>query len=200
MRGGEIRSRERITNRAIIDAIVEGGPSSVIDIGCGEGWLVRELATRGIDALGIDASAELVDAARLAGGRFEVVAYDAIDPDALGGPFDAAVCNFSLIGKTSTEHAVRTAPALLGAGGRFIVQTLHPIRACGDLPYRDGWREGSWVGFGESFVDPAPWYFRTIETWESLFAANGLTVISRREPADPDTGDIASVVFVARRA
>jgi hypothetical protein len=46
----------------------------------------------------------------------------------------------------------------------FIIQTLHPLIACGDFSYQDAWREGSWAGFSDDFTDLAPWYFRTLES------------------------------------
>jgi hypothetical protein len=35
---------------------------------------------------------------------------------------------------------------LLNAGGTAIVQTLHPVIACGDAPYVDGWRHRGTFG------------------------------------------------------
>jgi hypothetical protein len=35
----EIESRRLVTNQAIIDAVTSNEPGSVLDIGCGEGWL-----------------------------------------------------------------------------------------------------------------------------------------------------------------
>ncbi len=43
----EIESRKLVTNKAIIDAVMEYHPESIIDIGCGEGWLARELQKKG---------------------------------------------------------------------------------------------------------------------------------------------------------
>ena len=43
VRDGRIMSRVRVTNKAIIDEVVSRSPQSVLDIGCGEGWLVRAL-------------------------------------------------------------------------------------------------------------------------------------------------------------
>ena len=57
---GEIESRVLVTNKAIIDAIVSRSPKTLLDIGCGEGWLVRELTGRGIDALGVDVVPEFI--------------------------------------------------------------------------------------------------------------------------------------------
>jgi hypothetical protein len=74
---------------------------------------------------------------------------------------------------------------------------LHPHIACGDAPYADGWRSGSWAGFGSEFTDPAPWYFRTVASWVRLFFDSGLTLIELLEPLHPESNKPASIVFVA---
>jgi hypothetical protein len=79
----------------------------------------------------------------------------------------------------------------------LIVQTLHPLVACGDLPYVDGWRAGSWAGFGEAFSDAPPWYFRTLHAWLELMRICNLTLRAMREPLHPRTGKPASVIFRA---
>lgn len=96
----------------------------------------------------------------------------------------------------SVEGVLNAVPALLNPNGAFIVQTLHPVIACGDLPYRDGWREGSWAGFSDDFTDPAPWYFRTLESWVKLFTDNGLQFNELQEPLHPATGKPASVILI----
>ncbi|MFT5446324.1 MAG: 2-polyprenyl-3-methyl-5-hydroxy-6-metoxy-1,4-benzoquinol methylase [Gammaproteobacteria bacterium] len=39
-----IASRAAGTDQAIVDAVIRCKPRSVIDIGCGEGWLMRRLS------------------------------------------------------------------------------------------------------------------------------------------------------------
>lgn len=114
----------------------------------------------------------------------------------LGERADVVVCNFSLLGKPSVENLLAAVPGLLSQGGVLIVQTLHPLMACGDQPYRDGWREGSWAGCGEGFGTPAPWYFRTLSGWLDTFTACGLRLIRVDEPLQPDSGRPASILFV----
>jgi len=197
VREGHIDSRVRVTNQAIVDAVLACSPRRVLDIGCGEGWLARALAVHGVDVHGIDVVAELIERAREGGaGHFEVMSYAAIGPATLARRFDVCVCNFSLLGAASAAGVVAAVPELLNAGGALIVQTLHPIIACGDAPYRDGWREGSWAGFGDAFSDPAPWYFRTLESWVRLFGEAGLQVAELREPVHPDTGKPVSVILI----
>ena len=172
-------------------------PKSVIDVGCGEGWLVRALAQRGICARGADAIPALIDAALRLGGEFAVASYEDIARGRLDWKADTVSCNFALIGKESTEQLLRGVPGLLQPGGRFVVQTLHPVEACGSLPYEDGWRQGSWDGFNQRFENAAPWYFRTLENWRALFSSCGLRLVAEHWPIHPGTGRPASVLFTA---
>ena len=198
VRAGQIESRKLITDRAIVEAVLSRAPSSVLDLGCGEGWLARELAAKGIDIIGIDVVPDLIEQARSAGqGDFRIMTYEQIAAGRLDLCVDAVVCNFALLGKAAIDNMFKAIPALLSAHGTFIVQTLHPHVACGDTPYRDGWREGSWSGFSADFTDPAPWYFRTLESWIKLFVDSGFRLLELREPSHPQTRKPASIIFIA---
>jgi 2-polyprenyl-3-methyl-5-hydroxy-6-metoxy-1,4-benzoquinol methylase len=200
IQSGSIESRKLVTDRAIIDAMLGLHPRRVLDLGCGEGWLARALAASAIETVGIDVVPELIaTAARLGGGEFFVREYREI---AAAGwrrrQFDAAVCNFSLLGKESVEALLAAIPDHLAAPGYLVVQTLHPPAACGDHPYQDGWRAGNWLGFGPQFRDPAPWYFRTLETWHSMLRRSGFEVLECREPTAPGARAPASVIFICK--
>lgn len=196
VREGKIESRLLVTNQAIIDAVLAASPGSVLDVGCGEGWLVRELEGAGINALGVDVVPELIEYARKqGGGRFRSLAFEALSGDVLQERFDVIVCNFSLLGNESVTRFFQQAPSLLNEGGSLIVQTIHPVAGCGDGEYEDGWREGSWAGFSDKFRDPAPWYFRTMHTWETLFLNHGFSLSEILEPLHPITETPASVIF-----
>jgi 2-polyprenyl-3-methyl-5-hydroxy-6-metoxy-1,4-benzoquinol methylase len=198
VRGQRIDSRALVTDRAIVEAVLARAPRSVLDIGCGEGWLARRLAGRGIQVLGVDVVAELIWHANSAGGgEFRVASYDRLAAAALAVTADAAVCNFSLLGRESVETLFSTMHTLLRPHGVFIIQTLHPVVACAQRPYQDGWREGSWAGFSADFTDPAPWYFRTLSSWLALLRSHGLRLLELREPIDPRTQQPASVIFIA---
>jgi 2-polyprenyl-3-methyl-5-hydroxy-6-metoxy-1,4-benzoquinol methylase len=201
VREGRIDSRRKATNRAIVDAVLSRSPGSVLDVGCGEGWLSRELTGKGVHVTGIDGVPGLVEAARNAGGgEFHTMSYGEIAAGRLGFRVDVIVCNFSLLGKESVEGLLRAAPSVLSPRGSIVVQTLHPVAVCGDLPYRDGWRQGSWAGFGSEFTEPAPWYFRTLHGWFELFTAAGLELREVHEPLHPETGQPASIIFIGEAA
>lgn len=202
IRAGRIESRRRVTDRTVIDAICALNPNTVLDIGCGEGWLLRALAERGIDGIGIDVVPELVDAARSAGcADCRLLSYEALAEHGLDVRVDVEVCNFSLLGDKSVDSVLKAVPNLLNPGGALIIQTLHPLMACGNQPYRDGWREGSWAGLpkeiANDFADAAPWYFRTLEGWVGLLGDCGFNVRAIHEPLHPYTGKPVSVLFVA---
>ena len=198
VRESQIESRTLVTNQAIIDAVVGRSPNVVLDIGCGEGWLVRALAAQGIRAIGVDVVPDLIErAARAGGGEFHVASYEALADGELRIKVDVAAANFALLGKNSVNDLIHRAPTLLSEKGALIVQTLHPLVATGDLPYVDGWRTGSWAGFSADFTDPAPWYFRTIESWVRLFSESGFHILEVREPLHPKTQKPASALFIA---
>ena len=141
----------------------------------------------------------LVEAARQRGVTdCRLLSYEKIAAGRLELRADVVVCNFSLLGKESVEGLLRVIPTLLQPDGSFIAQTLHPLVACGDQPYADGWRSGSWAGFSDAFSDAPPWYFRTLPAWLELFRVSGLTLRTLHEPLDPRTGKPASVIFVAQ--
>lgn len=198
VRTGQIESRQLSTNQAIVDAVLARSPRSVLDIGCGEGWLARVLEAKGIHVIGVDVVPGLIEQAQRAGrGTFRVVSYEQIAAGKLQISVDVIVCNFALLGRESVEGLFGAISTLLNPGGSFVVQTLHPVAACGDYPYQDGWRDGSWEGFTSEFTDPAPWYFRTLGSWVTLFAENRLQLLEMREPLHIKTKQPASVIFMA---
>lgn len=200
VREKQIESRRLVTDQAIVNTVTEVDPQTALDIGCGEGWLARALALHNIDVMGVDVVAELVaQAQHEGGGRFLQMSYEDIGRGLLKEKFDVAVCNFSLLGKESVEGLFRAVTGMLNQYGYLIIQTLHPVSCC-DNNYVDGWRSGSWQGFSGDFKDPAPWYFRTIESWVRLFEENKFQLEAVKEPVNPETGERVSMIMVGRVA
>lgn len=196
VRDGLIPSRRAGTDAAIVAACDQSGDGPLLDIGCGEGWLVREMAQRGVVAFGIDVSVPLISRAAELGGDFAVVTYAEIvaDGTVAAGPWQTIVCNFSLLGDPVSPllAALRTR---LAPRGRVLVQTVHAWTARGDAPYRSEWRTEAFDAFAVPFPTPMPWYYRTLASWHEQFALAGLRVVRLDEPVHPTIGAPLSLLF-----
>ena len=202
VRERRIASRRAGTDAAIVAAVLAARPRNVLDVGCGEGWLARELSTHGCRVVGIDASEALIASARnLGGGTFEAVAYADVSDRAtgLGAPFDVAVCNFSLL-EADLAPVLDALRRILDTRGRLLIQTVHPWIANRDGAYADGWRTETFADFGGEFAEPMPWYFRTLASWIAIVVAAGFNIERVDEPTDAGSGRPLSLLIQAVRA
>jgi SAM-dependent methyltransferase len=200
VREKRIASRRNGTDAAILDAVLRLAPGSVLDVGCGEGWLARALANERCRVVGVDASAALVAAARgLGGATYFVSTYHEMTDlvEEHGAPFDVAVCNFSLL-EAHLAPVFATIGYALRGGGRLVIQTVHPWIACGDAPYADGWRVETFANFGAGFDASMPWYFRTLGSWIAALDDAGFRVERIEEPVDRESGKPLSLLITAR--
>lgn len=193
-----IESRKLITNKAIIDAVMRVQPTTVLDIGCGEGWLAKELTDRGASVTGVDVIPALIESAKAkTTGQFIVASYEDIASGQVQLPhrFDVIVINFALIGKESTELLIRSLPSLLNKNGILFIQTLHPYTRKESGDYVSGWKTGSWTGLGDQFTQPYEWYFRTMEDWLQLFEESGFNKVTATDTLHPLNNNLLSVIF-----
>jgi 2-polyprenyl-3-methyl-5-hydroxy-6-metoxy-1,4-benzoquinol methylase len=198
----EIMSRQLATNQAIVDAIVSLQPTSVLDMGCGEGWLVRVLTTYCIKAAGVDAIQEFIQYATTKGSeQYFVASYEEILKGKLSGyQFDALVFNFSLFEQGLTEDLLAFAPQLLNHEGYIVIQTLHPINMPQTQPYVSHWEEDSWKGLCTGFDSPHRWYFRTLADWINLLTTSGFQLVQLTEPLHPETKRPISLILTGKKA
>lgn len=197
---GEIESRIKATNKAIIDSVVTAKAKQVLDIGCGEGWLSRELAFRGCKVVGIDAVAELIKQASLKNTSgncaFKTCSYQSLEKSEFDTLFDTAVCNFSLLGDESVSQLLKKLPALLSPHGTLLIQTVHPD----NFPeLNSGWQQGSWQGFNSAFVNAPPWFYRTQANWLELLNSLGYSEVETRAAKVSNMTTPASLIITARR-
>jgi 2-polyprenyl-3-methyl-5-hydroxy-6-metoxy-1,4-benzoquinol methylase len=196
---GEIETRILVTNDAIVNTICAYNIQSILDIGCGEGWLTRSLQTKGIAAFGVDVVSDLVKNAIEKGGNHYAVAgfNDLVTGKyTTGRKTDAVVINFALLDKTDAEVLLKNIKKLMVSGGYVFIQTLHPSAIAQQEPYISGWKEGSWKGLKRDFEQPYEWYFRTLGDWVSLFSEAGLTIRKIEEPLHPQSKSPVSIIFV----
>ncbi len=119
-------SRLAGARRALLRLILEQRPQSVLDAGCGEGWLVDALGQAGVRAWGIDPSADLAAVSR-AHGRCARARADALPcPD---GAVDLVVC-LDVLQHIPEPCLGRTLSDLARAGRRLLlaVDTGNPGR------------------------------------------------------------------------
>ncbi|WP_247256794.1 class I SAM-dependent methyltransferase [Pseudomonas moorei] len=199
IRTGAIESRLNVTNQAIVLAVLGRQPERVLDLGCGEGWLLRELEKRGIDAVGVDGDATLVEAARAAGtsqvhrATYEELVQARVD---IGRDYDLICANFALLHQDIIP-LLSAMNALLAPGGALVIQTLHPWAvAAGD--YQDGWREETFASFKGPW-QPMPWYFRTLSSWLNALDMAGYRLASLQEPQHPQSPVPQSLLLVAEQ-
>ncbi len=198
---GELTSRILVTNAAIVQTILQYPLQSILDIGCGEGWLTRALREKGKSAFGVDAIRALIDNAIEKGGHhYAVASFNDIVTGTypISQHYDAAVINFALLDEEETESLLQRIRIVVKEQGYVFIQTLHPLAVAGQEPYVSGWKEGSWKGMKREFVQPYQWYFRTMGDWVRLFSLAGLEVLQLDEPVHPETNAPMSLIFVLR--
>lgn len=197
----EIESRRLVTNSAILKNILKRKPEKVLDIGCGEGWLVNTLAKHKIRTTGVDAVASLIENAKSKGkGTFKIASYEKLTKGISfkNEPFDLISINFALFENNKTAKLLKKLPDYLTKNGKVIIQTLHPCFVDMDEFYKSGWKENNWKGLKRNFTQPHSWYFRTLKDWIKLFKKIGLKLEEIEEPIHPKTGRPASIIFVLK--
>jgi SAM-dependent methyltransferase len=121
---------------AFLAALPEA-PARVVDVGCGEGRLPRDLQRLGYSVIGVDGSATLVEHARAAdpSGDYRIADAAALPlPDASA---DLVTAFMSLQDVDDLEAAVREAARILVPGGHLRTAIVHPINSAGRAESRD---------------------------------------------------------------
>jgi SAM-dependent methyltransferase len=169
-----------------------------LELGCGEGRVVRELAARGYATIGLELSPTLARSARDAdpGGRY--VQADAARLPFADATFDLVVSFNALMDVERMPEAVTEAARVLRGGGSMCVSVTHPVADAGrfasDEPDAPFVIEGSYLGtrdFEERVerdgleMTFSGWAY-PMEAYFAAFEEAGLLVESLREPAAPE--------------
>ncbi|BBZ28666.1 SAM-dependent methyltransferase [Mycolicibacterium madagascariense] len=191
---GEAYARRSELQRAMIDEAMSGltfrATDRVLDIGCGDGFLIAAIARLAPDGLvvGADPSRRMVAAAdasvasRRSGPRFVIADARALPFD--GGCFDAVVSFNALHWVPQQDVALRQIAAVLRPGGSVTVQLVcaGPRRSLEDVTM-DATRAPRWAswfdGFTAPFVHPDPHAFADLARAAGL-AVDDVTVADRQ--------------------
>jgi len=112
-------------------------PAGVVDLGCGEGRLPRDLQTRGYAVIGIDPSATLIEAAREGDPPGDYRIADAASVPLPDGSADLVTAFMSPQDIDDLDGAMREAARLLVPGGALRTATVHPINSGGHFASRE---------------------------------------------------------------
>jgi SAM-dependent methyltransferase len=139
--------------KAVLELLTVPQGARVLDLGCGDGVLSQELCARGYDVLGVDASPEMVAAARLRG--IEALHADGHDLPFAQHSFDAVFSNATLHWLTRPDAAIASVYRALRPGGQFVAEfggqgnTQRVVRAL----------VAGLVARGVAGAAAIPWYF-----------------------------------------
>jgi SAM-dependent methyltransferase len=180
----------------------------VCDLGCGEGYLARQMADLGAAVTAVDLSARLIEIARRSpspGGILYLVEDAQALTSVADRSFDLVVSNLALMDMPDLDAVYRTARRILRPGGAFVFSLTHP---CFQSPGTDveltpegGFSarrirryavEGFWRSDGKTTLrGRVGAYHRTLSTYLNSLAQHGSALARLVEPVLP-VGDYTS--------
>ncbi|MFI5779204.1 class I SAM-dependent methyltransferase [Nocardia sp. NPDC051570] len=191
------RFRTDLTDHAVLSALGDCSGRRILDAGCGEGYLSRILHSRGARVVGIDASAELIDAARRESADIDYH-HGSVDAIPLNSAdFDDVVCNHLVNDLPDPAPAFGEFARILRPDGKLTVLMLHPCfyqtfidgdeTTIADQYFGDRSFEQSFRVAGEISPTPVTVRMRSLEYYVSALAAAGFVLETVREPRPPQT-------------
>ena len=153
----------------LVEILAAQAGERILDLGCGTGQLSAQIAGAGAEVVGIDLSAEMIEAAREQFPSLSFAVGDARD-FSFAEPFDAVFSNAALHWVKPPEAVLGCIAACLGPGGRFVAE-LGGARNVGTI------RQGL-IGqlAARGFYPPSPWYFPSLGEYAQLVEQAGLRV------------------------
>jgi SAM-dependent methyltransferase len=101
--------------------------STVLDVGCGHGWLTQAMLAAGAKVVGVDGSIELLRKARQLCPQSEFIEWDlAQGLPALEQRFDRIVAHMVLMDIPEIHPLLKSVRQMLNEGGKFIFTLPHP--------------------------------------------------------------------------
>jgi SAM-dependent methyltransferase len=169
---------------------------SVLDAGCGTGYLSKKLHDRGALVTGVDLAERMVEVARAdhPGIDFRVDSCTALWTVG-DGIFDLVVANYVLMDTPDLEATMRAFARVLKPGGAAVLVFSHPCFPQGtatasedglqvsyhwDFPYCERRKciDPPWGHFKAEFL----WFHRPLSDYWKAFTAAGFGVVGLEEP------------------
>ena len=185
----------------VLEMLGELSGLTVLDCGCGSGYLTAELAGRAARVIGTDASGAFVALCRRKYGaiaNLEFLRHDLAAPlPFAAGAIDAALCKMVLQYTAEIEPFARESWRVLAGGGRLVVVVDHPFHAQFHFAQRLAGREPAKFPDLSHYFDPRPrhkislwgrasltWYPRTVSAYVHAFLEAGFRLRELRELAE----------------
>jgi trans-aconitate 2-methyltransferase len=156
----------------LLELLAPRAGERILDLGCGTGHLTAQIAARGAEVLGLDASAEMIEQARKNHPQLSFEIADATRFE-VTEPFDAVFSNAVLHWVKPPEKAVERIAAALKPGGRFVAEFGGKGNVAAILA---GVNRAVSAVLGRDAGDVNPWYFPSVGEYTSMLETNGLGV------------------------
>lgn len=154
----------------LLDRLAPQQGERILDLGCGDGALTAAIAASGASVVGVDASADMVAAARALGLDARSMRGEALDFEAA---FDAVFSNAALHWMPQADAVARGVARALKPGGRFVAEMGgHGNVAAIRVALIAALASEAGIETDLSGI----WYFPTAEAHAARLAAVGLTV------------------------
>lgn len=170
---------------AVVKMLAPKPGERILDLGCGDGRLTERLAAMGADVVGVDASREMVEAARKRGLDARVMPAESL---VFENEFDAVFSNAALHWVLHPARALAGIHFALKPRGRFVAE----FGGAGNVALICEALTAAMDRRGHSFQALSPWYFPSPTEYSALLRAAGFSVqkIGLHERPTPQPGDI----------
>jgi SAM-dependent methyltransferase len=191
------------------------GARRVLDVGCGEGQVSRQVARTGARAMGIDPASSQIHAAHRRGGGAAFVRARAEQLPCANAAFDGVVLCMALEHVDPFESAIHEIARVLMPGGRFLLVLVHPLLQVPGSGWVDDvgldeqyWRVGAYLREDVVIDEVAPgihleFVHRPLSRYVHVMGRAGLLVEDMVEPSPPprvltETGGFTDAASIPR--
>ncbi|MBN1783896.1 MAG: class I SAM-dependent methyltransferase [Alphaproteobacteria bacterium] len=172
--------------------------STVLDAGCGEGYISRFLVNEGYSVTGIDLSEEFIQSAQKARAKDEVyMVSDILKADFEPNHFDAIVLNHVMMELKNPEKAIERFGKWLKPGGKLIFLIVHPFNdktseMTRENKYTENYfevqkRAEKFLIKGLETPEKLVWYHHPLKTYTESLYKNNFLIESLQEPSFIDS-------------
>ncbi|MGE8000045.1 class I SAM-dependent methyltransferase [Lysinibacillus sp. NPDC093190] len=157
---------------SLVDLLAPQKKESILDVGCGTGDLVHEIAALGAHVQGIDASNDMIIGAQQ---KYPDITFHTMDATVLHmtKQFDAVFSNAALHWMKQQDKVIQNIYSALKQGGRFVAE----MGGHGNISSIVWALEKSMEELKLSYIEEYfPWYFPTLEEYQSKLEDVGFTV------------------------